>query len=54
MRHKFEEVTRNTLKWNSFVPLHDRTIEQIKGLFNMRDIDFWKSYLKKNKLLVNS
>lgn len=54
MRHKFEEVTRNTLKWNSFAPLHDRTIEQIKGLFNMRDIDFWKSYLKKNKLLVNS
>ncbi|PBC28055.1 hypothetical protein APICC_00644 [Apis cerana cerana] len=54
VRHKFEEVTRNTLKWNSFAPLHDRTIEQIKGLFNMRDIDFWKSYLKKNKLLVNS
>ncbi|XP_043786603.1 uncharacterized protein PF11_0213-like isoform X2 [Apis laboriosa] len=54
VRHKFEEVTRNILKWNSFVPLHDRTIEQIKGLFNMRDIDFWKSYLKKNKLLMNS
>ncbi|XP_043604495.1 uncharacterized protein LOC122577304 [Bombus pyrosoma] len=50
-RHKFDEVIQNTLKWTPSVPLHDRTMEQISGLFNARDPDFWKAYLRKNRQL---
>lgn len=50
-RHKFDEVIQNTLKWTPSVPLHDRTMEQISGLFNTRDSDFWKTYLRKNRQL---
>ncbi|XP_033365543.1 uncharacterized protein LOC117242744 [Bombus vosnesenskii] len=50
-RHKFDEVIQNTLKWTPSMPLHDRTMEQISGLFNTRDPDFWRAYLRKNKQL---
>ncbi|XP_012244467.1 uncharacterized protein LOC100746664 [Bombus impatiens] len=50
-RHKFDEVIQNTLKWTPSMPLHDRTMEQISGLFNTRDPDFWRAYLRKNRQL---
>ncbi|CAD1477901.1 unnamed protein product, partial [Heterotrigona itama] len=50
-RHKFDEVVQNTLKWTPSVLLHDRTIEQINGLFNTHDSDFWNSYFKKHRQL---
>ncbi|XP_071877410.1 uncharacterized protein [Bombus fervidus] len=50
-RHKFDKVIQNTLRWTPSVPLHIRTIEQISGLFNARDSDFWRAYLKKNRQL---
>ncbi|XP_017792805.1 PREDICTED: uncharacterized protein LOC108574692, partial [Habropoda laboriosa] len=51
-RHKFDEVVQNTLKWTSSTPLHERTIKQLDGLINLRPIEFWKSYLKKNRLFL--
>ena len=33
------------------MPLHDRTMEQISGLFNARDPNFWRAYLRKNRKL---
>lgn len=33
------------------MPLRDRTMEQISGLFNARDPDFWRAYLRKNRQL---
>ncbi|XP_060831388.1 uncharacterized protein LOC132915526 [Bombus pascuorum] len=51
-RHKFDKVIQNTLKWIPSVPLHVRTIEQISGLFNTRNSDFWRAYLRKNRQLI--
>ncbi|CAL7952285.1 unnamed protein product [Xylocopa violacea] len=50
-RHNFFEVVKNTLKWIPNLLIHDRTIEQIKGLINLRTIEYWKGYLRTNKLL---
>ena len=50
-RHKFDKVVQNTLKWTPSVLLRDLTIEQINGLFNTHDSDFWNSYLKKHRQL---
>ncbi|XP_076754836.1 uncharacterized protein LOC143425720 [Xylocopa sonorina] len=50
-RHNFIQVVKNTLKWIPNLPIHDRTIEQIKGLINLRTVDFWRGYLRTNKLL---
>ncbi|KAK1129103.1 hypothetical protein K0M31_020233 [Melipona bicolor] len=51
-RHKFDQVVQNTLTWTPSVLLCDRTIEQINGLFNTRDSDFWSTYLKKHRQLL--
>ncbi|KOX78577.1 hypothetical protein WN51_07438 [Melipona quadrifasciata] len=50
-RHKFDQVVQNTLKWTPSVLLCDRTIEQINGLFDTHDSDFWSAYLKKHRQL---
>ncbi|XP_015428422.1 PREDICTED: uncharacterized protein LOC107185277 [Dufourea novaeangliae] len=49
-RHKFDDVVQNVIKWTPTAPLHDRTTEQINGLLNQRPPDFWKGYLRTNKL----
>ncbi|XP_012154295.2 uncharacterized protein LOC100876461 [Megachile rotundata] len=53
-RHKFDEVVQNTLKWDPAVPLRDRTKEQFNGLFNQRNTDFWKNYLRRNRHLFET
>ncbi|XP_017875365.1 uncharacterized protein LOC108622172 [Ceratina calcarata] len=50
-RHKFDTVIANTVKWVPSAPLQDRTIEQINGMLNLRTVEYWKGYLRKNKLL---
>ncbi|KZC07025.1 hypothetical protein WN55_08909 [Dufourea novaeangliae] len=53
-RHKFDDVVQNVIKWTPTAPLHDRTTEQINGLLNQRPPDFWKGYLRTNKLFVKT
>ncbi|CAK9797576.1 hypothetical protein ANTPLA_LOCUS1285 [Anthophora plagiata] len=53
-RHKFDEVVKNTLKWTPSAPLHEQTMKQLNGLINLRPVEFWRSYLKKNGLLLSS
>ncbi|CAK9815485.1 hypothetical protein ANTQUA_LOCUS8457, partial [Anthophora quadrimaculata] len=53
-RHKFDEVVKNTMKWTPSAPLHDQTMKQLNGLINLRPMEFWRSYLKKNRLLLDS
>ncbi|XP_076224217.1 uncharacterized protein LOC116425084 [Nomia melanderi] len=49
-RHKFDTVLSNVTNWTPTVPLHDRTVEQIRGMFNQRDPTFWRGYLKKYEI----
>ncbi|XP_033332491.2 uncharacterized protein LOC117223973 isoform X1 [Megalopta genalis] len=44
-RHNFETILPNVLKWTPNALLHDRTVDQINGLYNQRDSAFWRRYI---------